>query len=102
MNYRRRLTKLETRVAARRDDGIPLEELTPYERCRVAIYCYRALWPEATRPPDAPTESYLREVERVLSTGGPDVEEVGRRCWQECWRWLERGNLANNERDSDA
>jgi hypothetical protein len=85
-------------MAGCRGDERPLEELTPYDRCRLAIYLYRAVCPEATRPTGAPAEQTLRDVEKVLGDGGPDLEETCRRCWQTCERWIGAALDAENER----
>jgi hypothetical protein len=96
-NLRTRLRRLEA-MAGRRGDEIPIGELPADDRCRLAIYFYRALWPEPTRPPDAPAEAYLQGVEKVLSAGGPDLEETCRRCWAECERWIGKALDTENER----
>jgi hypothetical protein len=51
-------------MAARHDDdGTPLDELTAEERCRLAVFLFRAVHREAGLPPDAPTQARLQAVE---------------------------------------
>jgi hypothetical protein len=80
---------------------MPLEQLSPYDRLRLALYCYRAVFPEGSRPPGAPTESCLRDVERVLTVAhlqAVDPPEEACRCSLELERWVRAAVEAEDER----
>jgi hypothetical protein len=88
-------------AAARRDDEIPLSQLTPEERCRLILFLYRIVFPEGSRPPDAPVEAYLQEMERVLTVAhlqGVDPPEGACRCSLELERWVRAAVEAEDER----
>jgi hypothetical protein len=89
-------------MAGRRGDEMPLEQLSPYDRLRLALYCYRAVFPEGSRPPGAPTEAYLHSVQQALTEayrqGVEPPEEICRCCSLELERWMGKALDGENER----
>jgi hypothetical protein len=96
-SLRVRLRRLEE-TAGRRGNETPLDELSACDKCRLAVYILRAIRPTESRPPDAPSERFLQQVEQVLIAGGPDLEETCRRYWVELERWIGKALDAENER----
>jgi hypothetical protein len=84
-------------MAGRRGEEIARDELSPCDRLQLTVYLFRILWPTESRPPDAPTESYLQAMEKVLNADPPDLDAVSR-CWAACEEWLGKALDAENER----